>query len=303
MENIWRNKPFKPAGSLRPNILLGPLIWLKAGGAADIYFRPKNIEDLKSFLAHLNPSVPITMIGAGSNILVRDGGIRGVTVKLSSAFREFHLCEKNATITVGAASSLPNIARALAEKGYTGLEFYSGIPGTVGGAITMNAGAHNQTTEGVFLSCDVITRDGESITFYRKDLTFKHRYCSLNPSFIIVNARFQVQKSTKEICAKKIKECLEYRDSTQPKNVATCGCVFKNPEGQHAWKLVQESGVDLYSGPAQISTKHANFIINQGGATAHDIEELLARIESSVKSQKGIQLEREVRIVGDPSDA
>ena len=296
MANIWSAPP-SITPYLKENVLLGPMTWLRTGGIADVFWRPKDIDELQQALRCLAPNAPLHVLGAGSNSLIRDKGLRGLTIKLGKSFRTLEHTEH--TVTVGAAYPLPDLSVKTAKLSLFNLGFYVGIPGTVGGAIRMNAGAHNQTTADVLLSCKTIDRYGMLHTFTRKDITFKHRFCSLPSDHIIISGTFSVLQAPHETCKEHIQKCLAYRDATQPKNVATCGCTFKNPEGHHAWALIKNSGVDIHTGAAQMSEKHANFLINAHNATAEDLECLITKIEVAVLKNSGIQLEREIKIIGD----
>ena len=296
MDNIWSTPPNEKL-NIKTQVALGPMTWLRAGGQADIFAKPHNEEELQDLLRHLNPNAPLTVLGAGSNVLIRDKGLRGLTIKLGKSFRA---CQHtHNTITAGAACILPDISLHAAQAHLNGLAFYVGIPGTVGGAVRMNAGAHGQSTGDVLLSCKTIDRKGTIHHFTRKDLRFSNRFSSLPSDHIVLSATFQAQKDSLESCKQSLKDCLDYRDKTQPKNIATCGCVFKNPEGFFAWKLVKESRINIHEGRAQMSEKHTNFLMNAGGATASDLEELIEKIEKSVLANTGITLERELQILGE----
>ena len=296
MDNTWSTPP-NISAHIKKQVLLGPMTWLRAGGKADIFVKPENLEELRHILECLSAQAPLNILGAGSNVLIRDKGLRGLTVKLGKGFRSIQRTQD--TITAGAACALPDLSLYAAQAHLNGLAFYIGIPGTVGGAIRMNAGAHKKTTGDVLLSCTTIDRQGRTHFFQRSELTFQHRHSSLPEDHIVLSATFKAERDSIESCKKSLKDCLDYRDKTQPKNVATCGCLFKNPEGHYAWKLVQNSGVDIHLGRAQMSTKHANFLVNMGKATASELEALIEAIEKSVQKKTGIKLSRELKVLGD----
>lgn len=298
VNNIWRTDPPNHLlQRVRHNVALGPMTWLKTGGYADAFFKPSSVEELQCILHHLHPDTPLHIIGAGSNLLIRDGGLRGLTIRLG---KEFATITSHAeSITAGATTLLPDLALQAAQSSQSGLEFYIGIPGTVGGAIAMNAGAHNKTTADIFVECTTLDRAGTQHVHTAENLVFLHRYCSIPAHHIIISATFKTFPAVPDVCRANLKQYIQYRDDTQPKNVATCGCVFKNPSNHKAWQLVQNCNVDLYSGRAQISKKHANFLINAQTASAQDLENLIIRIEDSVFNQTGIRLERELRIIGE----
>lgn len=295
MGRTWLTPP--TSQNIKAQVHLGPMTWLRTGGKADLFAKPESLEELQTLLSHLSPEAPLQILGAGSNILIRDQGLRGLTIKLGKGFRWFHHTEN--TISAGAALTLPELSLQAAQAHLNGLAFYIGIPGTVGGAIKMNAGAHHKTTADVLLSCKTIDRKGRVHNFKKTDLSFAHRFSSLPADHILLSATFSVKHDTLDACKTALRACTNYRDETQPKNVATCGCVFKNPEGHHAWRLVKESGIDIHSGAAQMSTKHANFLINTGKATASDLEALIEKIEHAVYKKTGITLSRELQILGD----
>ncbi len=270
----------------------------RAGGAADLFFIPSSVEDLQAFLRELDAGTPIFWLGVGSNLLVRDGGIRGVVISATGILKHLQRIE---TYLVRAGSGVPctQLARQCIRWGLGPSEFFAGIPGTVGGALTMNAGAHGGETWERVESVRTIDRAGE--IHQRSSAEYSVGYRSVtgpaNEWFLEATLRFEPGVTAS---MEAMKEMLERRKATQPLGLPSCGSVFRNPPGDHAARLIEAAGLKGYRiGGAEVSPKHANFIINTGDATATDIEELIEHVRQTVIEQHGVELRHEVRIVGE----
>lgn len=291
------NRLPKVLGDYRENANLGKMCWFQVGGVADILFKPKDISDLCQFLANKPSDVPYFVFGVGSNILIRDAGYRGVAIRLG---REFTITSHNRDIiTTGAGALDLNVALYSATAGISGLEFLSGIPGTIGGALAMNAGAYGTETKDVLISAKAVTSTGELKEFSNKDFGFRYRSQSLDPSLIFVEASFKGNLETTEVIKNKIEKIQSDRASTQPIKSRTGGSTFKNPEGHKAWQLIDQAGCrGLKIGGAQVSEMHCNFFINTGDATASDLENLIYEVQNRVLKTSGISLQEEIKFIG-----
>jgi UDP-N-acetylmuramate dehydrogenase len=285
-------------GRLVADAPLGALTWFRAGGPAEVMFRPADVEDLAMFLAALDPAVPVTVIGSGSNLIVRDGGVAGVVVRLPSAFARI-VVEADGLV-VGAAALDLTIAETAAEAGREGLAFLSGIPGTIGGAVAMNAGAYGSETGAVLDWAEVVTREG--FCARRDDLAFSYRHGGLPEGAIVTAARLRARPGDRDAIAAEMATIRAAREATQPVRARTGGSTFKNPaEGPKAWELIDRAGCrGLTRGAAQVSEKHCNFLLNLGGATAADIEGLGEEVRRRVREATGVTLAWEIRRVGRP---
>ncbi|UNM06809.1 MAG: UDP-N-acetylmuramate dehydrogenase [Holosporaceae bacterium] len=287
-------------GKLHKNVPLGPQIWLQAGGSADVLFKPADAEDLAHFLSHCPADIPRTILGVGSNVLIRDGGIPGVVIKLGKGFNNIEVSKGK--ITLGGAVLDRNATLFAAEQGLSGFEYLIGIPGTIGGAIKMNAGAYGQEVKDHLISCKGLTPAGEAITYLREDLTFSHRTSSLPKGFIVTEATFRGTPDHPDVIHGRLQENMKKRAESQPIQKGTGGSTFKNPLPKKAWELIDAAGCrGLRVGQAQMSEKHCNFMINQGAATATDLETLGERVRDKVKAHSGITLEWEVERLGVPA--
>lgn len=278
---------------------LAPHTWLKAGGRADIFFMPDDIEDLQYFLKKINKQIPIFTLGAGSNTLFRDLGFNGVVIKLGKNFDYINFLS-NQEFKVGAATNCIKMARFLAKNQAAGLEFFSGIPGSIGGAIRMNAGAYGCETSDYINKIKVINRQGKIKNILPDDYEMSYRQTSFPDEFIFLEATFKYIKN-KQISENliKIKKLNETRKLTQPITDKTSGSTFKNPKNMKAWKLIKDSGCKgLKVGKASLSNIHANFIINKGGASSTEIEDLGEEIRKRVLEKFGINLIWEIKIIG-----
>ena len=284
-------------GKLQSNIPLGDQVWFQAGGAAEVLFKPADPEDLIYFLKNCPPDIPRTILGVGSNLLVRDGGVSGVVIKLGKGFNNIEVSKGKMHIGAGALDR--TVALFAAEQGISGFEYLIGIPGTIGGAIKMNAGAYGQEVKDHFVSCDVITFEGERRTYTKNDITFTHRTSSLPQNVIVISAVLTGTISNPKTIHKHLKENMKKREESQPIQRGTGGSTFKNPLPHKAWELIDQAGCrGLTIGQAEMSKKHCNFMINKGGASATDLETLGNTVIQRVKDKTGIALEWEIQKVG-----
>ncbi len=288
-------------GRLRADEPMARYTWFRVGGPAEVLFEPADVEDLQLFLQARPSDVPITVIGGTSNILIRDGGIPGITIRLGKAFSGIEIDGEQ--VRAGAAAADVNVARRAAEAGVGGLEFLVGIPGTMGGALRMNAGAYGTEIKDVFQSAEAITSDGERVSLALTEMGFGYRRCTVPSSQIFIGATLRgISGDVAEIQAR-MKEIQENREATQPVRERTGGSTFANPEGHSAWALVDAAGCrGLKIGGAMVSEAHTNFLINTGDATALDIETLGEEVRRRVKEDTGIDLHWEIRRLGVPKE-
>src|ERR1700754_1575005 len=285
-------------GRLLANQSLAELTWFRVGGPAQVLFTPADEDDLAYFLAHLPAELPVYVVGVGSNLIVRDGGMPGVVIRLSPrGFGETGA--KDDIITAGAAALDKRVAETAASANISGLEFFFGIPGTIGGALRMNAGANGSDTEGVLIEAAGIGRDGTKHTFGNADMKFVYRNSGVDPSIIFTSARFRGTPGTPDAIRARMEEVQQHRETAQPIRDKTGGSTFKNPPGQSAWKLIDAAGCrGLRVGGAQVSEMHCNFLINTDKATGHDIETLGETVRERVKANSGIELHWEIKRIG-----
>ncbi|WP_293676342.1 UDP-N-acetylmuramate dehydrogenase [uncultured Phenylobacterium sp.] len=296
----WRADLPPVRGKLLPDEPLGPFTWFRVGGAADLLFLPADHEDLAAFLHALPSSVPVTVLGVGSNVIVRDGGVAGVVIRLAGrAFAT--VTAEGRRITAGAAALDSAVARAAAKAGIGGLEFYAGIPGTIGGALTMNAGCYGAETKDVLVSAWGYDRRGERRQLARTDFGYTYRHSEAPSDIIWVEATFEGHADDPAAVQARMEEITRRRETTQPIREKTGGSTFKNPPGYSSWKLVDEAGWrgKLYGG-AMFSPLHANFMINTGEATAADLEALGEAVRADVLTKTGVDLQWEIRRIGTP---
>ena len=285
-------------GRLIANADLAPYSWLRVGGAAQLLFSPKDEDDLAYFLSHLPQNIPITPLGVGSNLIIRDGGIKGVVIRLTPAFAKIEHVEP-LMIKAGAAALDKKVAQYAAEHSIGGLSFLAGIPGTIGGALRMNAGAHGKETKECFISATAIARDGQKLNLSHEDMAFQYRYSAPAKEVIFTAALFQGNSKPTEEVRKEIAHIDERRLATQPIRSRTAGSTFKNPLPDSAWKLIDKAGCrGLSYGGAQFSDMHCNFLLNNGDATAYDLEMLGEIVRKRVYEDSGILLEWEVKRIG-----
>lgn len=285
-------------GQYIENAKLAKYTWFGVGGPAEVLFLPKDAEDLKTFLIRKPQAVPVTIIGGGSNLLIRDGGIAGVVIKLDAP--EFSKVSfKGVEVTVGAGLRNADLKKDLIKHGVGGLEFICSVPGRIGGLIRTNAGCFNRNVSEVLVKAHIMNEWGEVYEVGAEDFNFKYRSSMFPESWIILDVTLKGIKSKPEEIQKIMDEQAEYRKAHQPINKKTAGSTFKNPEGLAAWKLISEAGCKgLRVGGAEVSDMHCNFLINNGKATAEDIEKLGEMIVEKVKEKTSITLEWEVRRMG-----
>ena len=284
------------------NIKLSNYSWFNLGGPADYLFKPKNKEQLIEFLIENKKNkLKLTILGAGSNTLIRDNGVRGAVIKLGKGFSEIKLIEKN-IIQVGAAVLDRKIANYAKDNGIAKLEFLSCIPGSIGGAVIMNSGCYGNDISKVLISINVIdTKDCKEREIKREEINFFYRGTNLPGGLIITSVKLQGKIESKDKIANKQNEMIEKKKLSQPSQVKTCGSTFKNIDNdKKAWKLIQQSGCDqLSEGDAIISKKHCNFFVNNGKANSSDIEKLINKVKQTVSEKAGVNLELEIKIIGE----
>jgi UDP-N-acetylmuramate dehydrogenase len=285
-------------GSLTRGAPLKDLVWFRAGGPAEVLFRPADADDLADFLAAKPAGLRVSVIGVGSNLLVRDGGIPGAVVRLSSAFGKIET--DGLRVRAGAAALDGAVARAAADAGIAGLEFLRGVPGTIGGALKMNAGCYGREVKDIFVEATVIDENGNKIRFFSADMAFEYRKAKgAGEGLIFVEAVFEGTKDDPAAIRARMDELSANREASQPIKSKTGGSTFKNPPGRKAWQLIDEAGCrGLMHGAAQVSEKHTNFLINTGDATAADLEALGEEVRRRVLEKSGITLEWEIKRVG-----
>lgn len=301
----WRDALPEVRGKLLRDEPLGPYTWFRVGGAADVLFLPADADDLADFLKALDASVPVTVLGVGSNVIVRDGGVEGVVIRLAG--RPWaQITTEGDTITAGAGALDSMVARASAKAGIARLEFYAGIPGTVGGALTMNAGCYGSETKDVLVSARGLNRRGERVDYALADFGYTYRHSEVPADIIWLEATYRGRPDDPEAVQARIDEITSRREQTQPIREKTGGSTFKNPPGHSSWKLVDETGwrgklFSVTGGGAKFSELHSNFMINPGEATAADIEGLGEAVRTDVQSKLGVNLEWEIKRIGRPT--
>lgn len=285
------------AERLRQDVDLSKTNWFRVGGLAEWLFKPEDANDLAAFLALVPSTIPVTILGVGSNIIIRDGGLDGVVIKLGRGFTQMEV--NGDVVTVGAACLDVNVAQFACENAIAGLEFLSGVPGTMGGAVRMNAGAYGSDVSQVLVEADVVLRDGTLCTLSKDELKFVYRNCGLPEGVIVTRAVLRGKIGDKEAIAARIAEINKMREETQPIRTRTGGSTFKNPPGYKAWELIDKAGCrGLKHGGAQVSELHCNFLINTGNATAADLETLGEAVRKRVRDMTGISLEWEIKRIG-----
>jgi UDP-N-acetylmuramate dehydrogenase len=287
-------------GRLTANAAIGRQTWFGVGGAAEVLFQPTDAEDLAAFLAALPTEIPVTVIGAGSNLLVRDGGVPGATIRLGRGLGSIAIAQRVIHVGAGALDRL--VAVAAAKAGLAGLEFLSGIPGTIGGSLRMNAGAYGVEIGDVLVSATALDRGGRRHVIDRAAMALSYRHCGIDPGWIFIEARLRGISGERTEIAKRLMEIRATREATQPIRARTSGSTFANPPGHSAWRLIDAAGCrGLTRGGAMVSHKHANFLINTGSATAADIEDLAEEVCRRVYETSGIVLEWEIQRIGRPA--
>lgn len=284
-------------GRLTANAPLAPLVWFKAGGAAQWLFEPADTDDLSDFLRALDPSVPVMGLGLGSNLIVRDGGVPGVVVRLGKPFAR--VAADGLTLTCGGGASGILVSSTARDAGIAGVEFLRSIPGTVGGFVRMNGGAYGREVADVLVEAQVVTRDGTLTTLGKADLNYRYRHSDLPEGAIVVSATFRGEAGDPVAIQTEMDRIAAAREASQPLRSKTGGSTFKNPGGHKAWALVDAAGCrGLRKGDAQVSEKHCNFLLNTGNATSADIEALGEEVRAKVLAASGVTLEWEIQRVG-----
>jgi UDP-N-acetylmuramate dehydrogenase len=285
-------------GRLLANEGLAPLTWFRVGGPAQVLFTPADEDDLAYFLSRLPREIPICIVGVGSNLIVRDGGILGIVIRLSPrAFGEINALDD--IVVAGTAALDKRVAESAAAANIGGLEFLFGIPGTVGGALRMNAGANGRETQDVLIEATGIDRAGHRHVFSNEEMKFAYRNSGVDPSVVFTSARFRGMIAASDGIRARMNEVQNHREMAQPIREKTGGSTFKNPPGNTAWKLIDAAGCrGMRIGGAQVSEMHCNFLINTGNATGHDIETLGETVRERVKANSGIELHWEIKRVG-----
>jgi UDP-N-acetylmuramate dehydrogenase len=288
------------AGKLTPNAPLAPLVWFKAGGAAEWLFEPKDLADLRLFLQQLDPRTQVMALGLGSNLIIRDGGVPGVVVRLGKAFAQVERADE-VTLTCGGGASGILVSSTARDAGIAGLEFLRSIPGTVGGFVRMNGGAYGSEVKDILVTCDVLLRSGELLTLPVDALQYTYRHSALPDGAIVVSAQFRGRPGEPAAIQAEMDRISAAREASQPLRSKTGGSTFKNPPGHKAWELVDKAGCRGFAmGGAQVSEKHTNFLINTGAATSAEIEGLGEEVRRRVKQSQGVALEWEIQRVGRP---
>lgn len=284
-------------GRLVEDANLSRLSWFRTGGNAELLFEPADENDLITVLRHLPGSVPITVIGVGSNLLVRDGGVAGLVIRLGRGFSEISM--RGNVVSAGAGAMDVHVAKEAAKYGLTGLEFLVGVPGTIGGAVRMNAGAYGREIKDVLKHAHAVDRFGHIVELQPEDMDYSYRYSTLDDTMIVLRAAFNATIGIEDEILERMNEISSSRAESQPLGTRTGGSTFKNPEGHHAWQLIDDAGCrGMRIGDAQVSEKHCNFLINHGDATALQLETLGEKVRAKVKANSGVDLEWEIRMIG-----
>ncbi len=284
-------------GSYQPEAALKELVWFRAGGPAEVLFRPQDVEDLAAFLSARPQALALSVIGVGSNLLIRDGGIKGVVIRLTAAFGKIR--SEGTRLHVGAAALDSTVARAAADAGIGGLEFLRGVPGTIGGALRMNAGCYGREIKDVFVAATALDGQGRCLSLGPSDMGFGYRRSALPEDVVFVEAVLEGHREDPDSVRATMQRLLAEREAAQPVRTRTGGSTFKNPPGQKAWSLIDGAGCrGLRRGDAMVSDKHCNFLINLGEARAADLEALGEEVRARVEARFGIALEWEIKRVG-----
>ena len=285
-------------GKLKPDAPLAPLVWFKSGGAAEWLFEPADRDDLTAFLADLDPATPVMALGLGSNMIVRDGGVPGVTVRLGKAFAKVERLDA-VTLKCGGGASGILVSSSARDAGIAGVEFLRSIPGTVGGFVRMNGGAYGRETGDILVECEVVLRSGEVVTLPAEALGYTYRHSNLPDGAIVVSATLRGEPGDSQAIQAEMDRIAHSREASQPLRSKTGGSTFKNPPGHKAWALVDAAGCrGLTIGDAQVSEKHCNFLLNLGNASSSDIEQLGEEVRRRVQDQTNITLEWEIQRIG-----
>ncbi|MBJ6120639.1 UDP-N-acetylmuramate dehydrogenase [Sphingomonas sp. BT553] len=286
-------------GRLTRSAPLAPLVWFKTGGPADWLFEPADVDDLSAFLAALDPALPVWPLGLGSNLIVRDGGMPGVTVRLGKPFAFARTADDGVTMTCGGGTSGILVASTARDAGIAGVEFLRSIPGTVGGFVRMNGGAYGREVADVLIACVVVLRDGTVKPMTVDQLGYTYRHSDLPDGAIVIEATFRGTPGDPAAIGAEMDRIAAEREASQPLRSRTGGSTFKNPPGHKAWALIDAAGCrGLTRGDAQVSEKHCNFLLNLGSASSAEIEALGEEVRERVKAQSGVTLEWEIQRVG-----
>ena len=288
----------KVRGRLTPSAPLAPLVWFKSGGRAEWLFEPADVEDLEQFLTELDPHVPVMALGLGSNLIVRDGGVRGIVVRLGKAFAKIGQIDET-TLRCGGGASGILVSSTARDHGIAGLEFLRGIPGTVGGFVRMNGGAYGREVEDILVSARLVLRSGELVEWPLEKLGYTYRRSDVPASAVVIEATFRGEPGDPEAIGAEMDAIARAREESQPLRSRTGGSTFKNPPGHKAWALIDAAGCrGLTIGDAQVSEKHCNFLLNLGSASSADIEALGEEVRRRVEAKSHILLEWEIQRVG-----
>lgn len=284
-------------GRLSANAPLNKITWFRVGGPAEVMFRPEDSDDLRDFMQNKPADIPVTFIGVGSNLLVRDGGIPGVVVRLGRNFAQIRVEDQD--IICGAGALDGNVAKVALDNSLGGLEFLSGIPGTIGGALRMNAGAYGREMKDVLMEATALSPDAEIKTLSLDEMGYSYRHCDLCEDWVFLSARLHTHRGDKDEIAAQMKNIQQARTGSQPVRARTGGSTFANPDGHKAWQLIDAAGCrGLKRGGAQVSEQHCNFLLNTGDATAADLEGLGEEVRARVLKQSGIELRWEIKRIG-----
>ncbi len=287
-------------GRLASGAVLADITWFRVGGPAQVLYTPADEADLAYFMARLPADIPVFTVGLGSNLLVRDGGVRGVVIRLGRGFSGIAV-EPGHRIRVGTAVPDVKLARAAADAGIAGLAFYRGIPGSIGGALRMNAGAHGAETKDVLVEARAVDRKGNIHVLSLADMHLTYRHCGVPTDYVFTEALYQGKPGDPAEIARQMEEVANYREANQPIKERTDGSTFKNPAGNSAWKLVDQAGCRGFRvGGAKVSEMHCNFLINDKAASAEDVERLGETVRARVKAQSGVSLQWEIIRLGEP---
>ncbi len=299
---ISQLKPLVPElrGRLEANVPLNTITWFRVGGPAQVLYTPADAQDLAFFLGHIPADIPVTVLGLGSNTIVRDGGIEGVVIRLGGkGFNHVHADAETCIVSAGAGVPDVKVASAAADASLAGLQFFRGIPGGIGGAVRMNAGAYGRETKDALIDCTVVRRNGDVHRLTNAELGFVYRNSALPEDAIVVSARFQAEHGDQAQIRAEMDEITKKRETTQPVKSKTGGSTFKNPEGHKSWQLIDAAGLRGFRvGGAHMSELHCNFLINDENATAADIETLGETVRQRVFEHSGVMLEWEIKRVG-----
>ena len=288
----------KVSGKLTAGAPLAPLVWFKSGGRADWLFEPRDVEDLQRFLGELDPGVPVMALGLGSNMIVRDGGVPGVVVRLGKALAGIERLDGDRLRCGGGASGILVSSRAR-DAGIAGLEFLRGIPGTAGGFVRMNGGAYGREVADILIEATLVLRTGEIVTWPRERFGYTYRHSEVPQGAVVVEALFEGVSGDPAVIGAEMDRIAAEREASQPLRSRTGGSTFKNPSGTKAWKLIDAAGCrGLRLGGAQVSEKHCNFLLNLGDASAADIEALGEEVRRRVAADSGVRLEWEIQRIG-----